>query len=333
MSGGGGQGPYGPRPGWPPPVPQGPQGPPPPGAPQPLGYPRPVPYGPGPGPGYPPYGPGPGPGYPPYGPGPGPGYPPYGPPGRPPGRIRRAFRLLNPIAVGRMVFKPSRPDRVNDPAVRKVQTLRTVVGLAAVLWVLLSYRIVKDTGDLVDDRIDQIGMSMNLLVITFPIVVAVFIAVSRPPNRRLFLRRSLKPGGSLAALFAAVGGLIVLSTYFYDDFLPGDEPTPGAYARLTVMLFVLLWVFPFLFYGIAMALVHVFRTADIHESLPPILAIILVWELAITDLFSDAYDGVPFGVRAALILGGPVSITLISVWELRRLRSRHGITLRAALLR
>lgn len=110
-------------------------------------------------------------------------------------------------------------------------------------------------------------------------------------------------------------------------------PSPGAYARLAFTLFFLLWVVPFILYGIAMVLIHVFRTADIHEALPPLLAMVLVWELAVSDLFTGAYDAAPFGVRMALIFGAPLSITALSLWELRRLRSRHGITVRQAMLR
>ncbi|WUH99693.1 hypothetical protein OHR68_40455 [Spirillospora sp. NBC_00431] len=74
-----------------------------------------------------------------------------------------------------------------------------------------------------------------------------------------------------------------------------------------------------------------FRTADVHEVLPPIIATALVWELAIVDLFSNAYDGAPFLVRVAVILGGPLSVTAVSFWELRRLKTRHNLTLRQAL--
>jgi hypothetical protein len=94
-----------------------------------------------------------------------------------------------------------------------------------------------------------------------------------------------------------------------------------------------LWLAPFGFLGIAQSLVHVFRTADVHETVPPLLATLLVWEVAFFDVFRGAYDGVPFGVRVAFTLGAPLTVTAVAMWELRRLRTRHGITLRAALLR
>ncbi|QHY93569.1 hypothetical protein SSPS47_00295 [Streptomyces sp. S4.7] len=41
----------------------------------------------------------------------------------------------------------------------------------------------------------------------------------------------------------------------------------------------------------------------------------------------------PFGARLMLTLGPPPAVTPVATWELRRLRTRHGITLRDALRR
>ncbi|MFD3872851.1 hypothetical protein [Streptomyces sp. NPDC058623] len=245
------------------------------------------------------------------------------------------WRTINPIAVGRRVFTPSRPDRVQDPAVRRVQVLRTVVGLAAVVCILLAYRLVAGTEDLLDQRMKQVETSVNLLAITFPLCVAGFIVAARPPNRQLYLRRALKPLGALCALFCSIVFVLLIGNGVFGDVLISDEatPSPGAYARLAFTLFLLVWVVPFIFYGIAMVLLHVFRTADVHEALPPLLAMVLVWELAVFDLLNGAYDAAPFSVWMALTFGPPLSITAVSLWELRRLRSRHGITVRRAMLR
>ncbi|MFF2651298.1 hypothetical protein [Streptomyces sp. NPDC058045] len=231
------------------------------------------------------------------------------------------------------MFKPSRPGLVQDPAVRKMQILRTVLGLFAVVWIMFTYQVVADTDALVNDRTDQFELSMNVMAGTFPVVVGIFIAASRPPNRRLYLKRALKPFGSLLALFGTVVGVLLLAASPLVDGKAPTEPSPRAYAVLALLLFLCLWVLPFLLYGFAMSLLYVFRTADVHEVLSPILVIILAWEVGLVDLFSDDYDHVSLAVRAALVLGGPVSVTAVSLWELRRLRTRHGLTLRGALLR
>ncbi|GAA1845220.1 hypothetical protein [Actinomadura bangladeshensis] len=65
------------------------------------------------------------------------------------------LRLLNPIAAGRQVARASRPDRVDDPVVRKVQVLRAVVGLIAVVWVMVTYRVASDAKSVAYERFDQ----------------------------------------------------------------------------------------------------------------------------------------------------------------------------------
>ncbi|MCX4848811.1 hypothetical protein [Streptomyces sp. NBC_00893] len=259
-----------------------------------------------------------------------------GPP-RPPSRMRRAFRLLNPIAAGRQVCKPSRPDRVDDPAVKRIQVLRMVVGLAAMVWILVSYRITSDAKSLAYQRFDQILTSAALLAATLPVAVGAFVLASRSHTRRLYLRRALKPLGALLAL----AGTILYFVLITSGALTGgpfgqmpEKPSTADYMHLMYELFlvlVMLWGFVFVVYGAGLALVHVFRTADIHEVLPPVIAIVLVWELAVADLFSNTFDGVPALVRGAAIFGGPLSVTAVSLWELRRLRTRHGLTLRRAL--
>lgn len=246
---------------------------------------------------------------------------------------QRFWRLFNPFGVGRRVFTPSRPDRVQDPVVKKIQVIRTVVGFVVVVWMLVSSGLVAaDDGAVIDDRLNQMQVSLIALAVTFPIVVAGFIAAARPPNRRLLLRRAGKPAGALLVLVGslALPRVITASGYAVRQEWHAD---PESFVTLAAYIFFLVWFSPFLLYGVGQSIVHVFRTADIHETIPPLLAILLVWELAILDVIKGAYEGVPFWVRLALTLGAPVSVTAVAMWELRRLRNLHGITPRGALLR
>lgn len=202
---------------------------------------------------------------------------------------------------------------------------------------MVSYRLVSDAGSLAYQRADQIATSAALLPATFPIIVGAFIIGSRPDIRRLYLTRTLKPLGALLALAAGVLffyllGNGVLTGGQVDE--PPENPPASFYVMLVYLLFLLilaLWVFLFLCCGITLSLIHMFRTADIHEVLPPVIAAVLVWELAIVDVFANAYDGAPPLAQAAMILGAPLSVTAVSFWELRRLKTRHRLTVRQAL--
>ncbi|MET9604080.1 hypothetical protein ABZZ17_03330 [Streptomyces sp. NPDC006512] len=258
---------------------------------------------------------------------------PYGA-GQPPAVRRLTFgRLFNPIAVARAVFTPSRPDRVHDPVVKRAQVIRTVIGLVAITWMMLSYGLAADADAVVHDRFDQIRTTLIVLAVTFPIAVAAFVIAARPPNRRLFLRRVGKPAGALLALVVALAVPRLITGLGYVDAETDWTASAGRVVLLFALGAFLLWLAPFVLYGIAQSLVHVFRTADLHETVPPLLATLLVWEVALFDLFRGAYDGVPPGVRLAFVLGAPLTVTAVAMWELRRLRTRHGITLRGALLR
>ncbi|MFH8497711.1 hypothetical protein [Streptomyces coeruleorubidus] len=302
---------------------------------------QPPPYGPHGGQPYPPPPPGP------YGPpqqppGPGGGYPPHvphpytphpmPPQAPPPGPFTRLRRRIGPIHTARRVFKPSRPDLVEDPFIARMQKIRTLVGLGAVVWVSVAYKIAHSVEDVADDRFQQSWISVLVLSVTLPVAVGVLTALTAPPARRDLLRRAAKSFGAILALIA---GVFVFPATMLTGFFEVKFATDPVMSVVTwvVTAFMLLWVTPFIFWGIGLGLIHVFRTADIHQTMPPLLAMTLVWEMALIDVFTGAYAGVPGPVRAVFVLGAPLSVTAVGLWELRRLRVRYGISVRGVLVR
>ncbi|MFF5899601.1 hypothetical protein ACFY8O_27250 [Streptomyces argenteolus] len=188
---------------------------------------------------------------------------------------------------------------------KRVQVLRTVIGLVAVTWMLLSYGLAPDADAVVDDRFGQIRTTLIALGVTFPVAVAAFVAAARPPHRRLFLRRVGKPAGALLALVATLAVPRLITGLGYVDEDTDWTASAGRVALLLALGAFLLWLAPFALYGIAQSLVHVFRTADLHETVPPLLATLLVWEVALFDVFRGTYDGVPFGVWVVFTAGPP----------------------------
>ncbi|MFD3876081.1 hypothetical protein [Streptomyces sp. NPDC058623] len=65
--------------------------------------------------------------------------------------------------------------------------------------------------------------------------------------------------------------------------------------------------------------------------LPALISPLLVWSLLAFQLFIGPDVAAPPLVLYTFMLGGPLSVTALSLWEVRRLRLRHGITLRNAL--
>lgn len=257
-------------------------------------------------------------------------YPPYLRPPVEPSRGRKILRaILNPLYAAQRTFRPSRRGIVHDPQVRRLQLWRTVLGLVAWVGLMLTYKAVISADGVkavADDRLDQSWSSVLVLVCTLPVVVGGFVAAARGGLRRVYLRRALRPLGAVVAIMASMG----TSALAMAPELAGLRNAVGLPGKIVIAV-LCLWSIGFALYGIGLSLVHVFRTADIHEVVPPVLAGVLVWEMALLDLVTGAYPQVPAGVRAVFVLGAPVTVTALSWWEMRRLRRHHGLTVRGAL--
>ncbi|WP_406065765.1 hypothetical protein OG462_40220 [Streptomyces sp. NBC_01077] len=239
--------------------------------------------------------------------------------------------MYNPLYAAQRTFRPSRPGIVDDPHVRKLQLWRTALGLVAWVGLMVTYNSIASAADVegvASDRLDQSWSSVLVLVCTFPVVVGAFVAAARDGLRRVYLRRTLRPLGSVLAIMGSMGTAALAMA----PELAGLRDAVGLPGKIVIGV-LCLWSIGFALYGIGLSLVHVFRTADIHEVLPPILAGVLVWEMALLDVITGAYDQVPVGARVVFVLGAPVTVTTLSCWELYRLRRDHGLTLRTALRR
>ncbi|MFJ8209388.1 hypothetical protein [Streptomyces sp. NPDC096033] len=256
--------------------------------------------------------------------------PPAAPPYVEPSRGRKILRgILNPFHAAQRTFRPSRAGIVHDPRVRVLQLWRTVLGLVAWVGLTLTYKAAVSAADVkaaADDRFGQSWSSVLVLVCTFPVVVGAFVAAARGPLRGLYLRRALRPLGSVLAVMASMATFPLAMA----PESAGLREAVGLPGKIVIGA-LCFWSLGFALYGIGLSLVHVFRTADIHEVLPPLLAGVLVWEMALLDVVTGAYPQVPAAVRTVFILGAPVTVTALSWWELRRLGRRHGLTVRGAL--
>lgn len=218
---------------------------------------------------------------------------------------------------------------MDDPLIRKLQLWRTALGLVAWVSLMVTYNAVVSADDVkavADEHLDQSWTSVLVLICTFPVVVGAFVAATRGGLRRVYLRRALRSLGAVVAVMASMG----TSALAMAPESAGLRDAVGLPGKIAIGV-LCLWSIAFALYGIGLSLVHVFRTADIHQVVPPVLAGVLVWEMALLDVITGAYSQVPAGARAAFILGAPVTVTALSWWEMSRLRRHHGLTVRRAL--
>lgn len=223
-----------------------------------------------------------------------------------------------PFELAARVHQPARPDRIVDEAIRRAQIARTAIGLLAGSWLVLSYPLREGAGGVIEDKFAEVLISAGLLLVLGPLALAAFVLSARPPGPAFYRARLRGPATAIGALLATVlvmsYGLPHMSTFAYGL---------GAIAGL--------FFIPFALASAVLCVHHAFRTADVHEVLPPMLSPVLVWSLFVVQLFDDAPVDAPLPVRLLFLLAPPLSVTALSLWELRRLRVRYGITIRRAL--
>jgi hypothetical protein len=90
-----------------------------------------------------------------------------------------------------------------------------------------------------------------------------------------------------------------------------------------------LWMAGFVIAGAYRVSGNFFGTAVVHRCLPPLLAAVTSWLMAVPDLVTGDLHGLGLALGVVFILGAPVTVTGIALLEMGRLRSRYGIRLQA----
>lgn len=240
----------------------------------------------------------------------------------------------------------ARPGQVQDRVVERLQKGRTWAGLGATAWLLTSYPLAEGRLDFALSKLLDLAVGFAVLCVTGLLAVTAFIAAARPPLRRVYLRRLRAPGAALRHML--VGAVLCGGSGKLVAQLLRGKVFPWHWVHSYGVLATVVAFLPFLMLLIVCAMLALmgagavlitawyalascFRLGDVHELLPALISPALVWSLFVLGLFDDPDVAAPPLVFYLFTLGGPVSVTALSVWELRRLRTRYGMTMRAAL--
>lgn len=301
--------------------------------------PAPNPYAPPPAPD--PYGPPPTPD--PYGP---PPPNPYGPPPPPPGPYRprpagrRWYRrvpfLFILVPLLRLAHRPARKlfdqdggGRVHDPVVGRVQITRTVLGVLATVALYYAYGSEGDLEDQASESAAQLIVTPVLLLIAGPVIIALFIRYAPAERRRMLRSRLSVPAKTVGwyVLTVAVLAATLWGISANPEVLEGLHGVWLFVAAVPALVFVL-WGLPFFFLASAYVARSAFNTAYVHAALPAVITVVMVWIIAVLNATGGGMPGGPLWVQLCSLFGGPLSVTALSLWELHRLRTRHGVTIR-----
>ncbi|GAB7108679.1 hypothetical protein JCM4814A_69930 [Streptomyces phaeofaciens JCM 4814] len=250
--------------------------------------------------------------------------------------------LPNPHALATRLAAPSRTDRIEDPVVQGLQWARTAVGLVATVWLVMAYPITEGREQFVMGKLEDLLFACAIMFSTAFLAVTAFICAARSPLTGVYARRLTGPLLTIGAILASFGACWFMVACLKGDIIStADFGYHGILVGLLVMLLFILGglaCFLGLLLAVPLTLLLIvygvnssFRVGDVHELLPPLLSPLLVWSLFALSMFDDPDVAAPPLVLYSFLLGGPLSVTALSVWEIRRLKRRHGVTVRSAL--
>ncbi|MFJ9540794.1 hypothetical protein ACIRPX_26475 [Streptomyces sp. NPDC101225] len=232
------------------------------------------------------------------------------------GRRLTARTFLKPHHVARAVFHPAWIPEAVDPSVEQLKRIRVIAGAVAALGV---YTFVQG-GFAFDEMLDNAATASAVLFFITPLTVGVMLWVWRRGGTVRQLKVPLVNAFKLLLLF--IGS--VLTTVLI--FRLGD--VFGIVAKLVLSL-AGLWLALFVIAGAVRLTGNFFGTAAVHRGLPPLLATVTTWLMAVPDFVTGDLHGLSLTMGVVFILGAPVTVTAIALLELRRLSRRHGIRLTA----
>ncbi|MFF3844720.1 hypothetical protein [Streptomyces sp. NPDC002328] len=252
----------------------------------------------------------------------------------------------SPLAAAAAMAAASRPDRVGDPIVQRLQSGRTWAGFLASAGMLFAYPLAESGEDILLGKVVDVVVGCGIAFLAGLITLSVFIGMARPSLRGVYARRLTGPGTALGVILLGVGvcagGTLLGMKLLRAEIIPWEDiREAGNLAWLgSFLLFVIVMVIGALVLAVValftlaaavFALNSCFRVGDVHELLPALISPFLVWSLFALSFFDAPEVAAPPLVLYTFLLGGPLSVTALSIWETRRLRQRYGVTMRSAL--
>ncbi|WP_330350148.1 hypothetical protein [Streptomyces sp. NBC_00582] len=227
-----------------------------------------------------------------------------------------AGSFLLPHRAARAVFHPAWiPDSL-DPTVERLKRARVAVGFVAALGVHVFFEIRFSWDELPRNA----AIAALVLFCVTPLATGAMLLVWRRGGTVRRLRARLLDTVKLLSLFTA-SAFVCLALFAVGDMV-GTLPK----IALTGLG---LWTALFVIAGGVRLTGNFFGTGAVHRCLPPLLATVTSWVLALSDLAGSGEHGMDNALGVTCILAAPVTVTAIALLETHRLKKRYGIRLMA----
>ncbi|TXS52610.1 hypothetical protein EAO77_20405 [Streptomyces sp. t39] len=243
------------------------------------------------------------------------------------------FLLAYPLArsarkQARIKFPHDLHRRIHDPQVWRAQKTRAYLALGASLLILVAYGTGEDWEEIQDQYMMRLAITPWLLLLTAPLVITLLFRMA-PPAARPDMRARLRP--SVRMVLWYFGAFTSVPLLFAGVMLLGEQFQGYAWSPFLslALLGPVVWVLFFVGFGSSTMVRTAFGTSEVHAALPALLTGVLVWELAAINLVTVGMPPGPPLVQILAVICGPLSVSAIAWWEIERLRTRHGVRLRA----
>ena len=213
------------------------------------------------------------------------------------------------------VFHPSWIPEPLDPSVERLKRLRVAGGTVAAVGV---YTFVQG-GFAVTEMLENLLVACGVLLVIAPLTVGAMLWIWRRGGPLRALRPALLRALGLLLTFTASAVVTLLLLQHNSQLAAGLWLLPLDLATL--------WLLWFVGAGALRVTGNFFGTAAVHRSLPPLLAIVTSWLMALPDLFTGDLHGLGLTLGIVFILGAPVTVTGIALYEMALLKRRYGIRL------
>ncbi|MFE4971288.1 hypothetical protein ACFRAR_04120 [Kitasatospora sp. NPDC056651] len=242
------------------------------------------------------------------------------------------FLALYPMArsarrLARRVFIVPGPRGITDEVVLRVQRIRGWLALGAAVVVLLVYGTADDWDQLDQQFETRLTVTPLLVLVTAPVVVGVLFRLAGPAARPA-MRAQVRPAVLMASQFLGACAAVPVLLWFAGQ---AQGSVQGLFLGPLFNLLVLalpIWVLMFVAFASPTVVRTAFTMDRVHPVFPPVLTGVLVWELAVTGLVFGGLPPGPPPVQLAAVVGGPATVTAVAWWEVHRLRTRFGVSLR-----
>lgn len=229
--------------------------------------------------------------------------------------------------LARRVFAVPGPPGITDGTVLRVQRIRGWLALAAAFGVLVVYGSADDWGRLDEQFEIRLAVTPVLVLVTTPVVVGILFRLAGPAARPA-MRAQVRPAVLMALKFVGACTAVPVLLWLASQ---ARGSVQGLFLGPLFDLLVLaapVWVLMFVAFASPTVARTAFTMDRVHAVFPPVLTGIVVWELAGIGLLFGGLPPGPPPVQLCAVVGGPATVTAVAWWEVHRLRTRFGVSLR-----